>query len=97
MSSHLPVQQGAESVLQNCECIGTHSKMLSAQKKRWLVMLLAGHGIVLICTETMHVLLQVEYASLSFLPSQQAAAAVLLALYTLQRQPWTPTLAHYTG
>lgn len=44
-----------------------------------------------------NLLLQVEYASLSFLPSQQAAAAVLLALYTLQRQPWTPTLAHYTG
>ncbi|KAK9844783.1 hypothetical protein WJX74_006805 [Apatococcus lobatus] len=42
-------------------------------------------------------LAMVEYASLSFLPSQQAAAAVLLALYTLQRQPWTPTLAHYTG
>jgi len=28
--------------------------------------------------------------------SKVAASAVLLSLYTLQRHPWTPTLAHYT-
>jgi len=38
----------------------------------------------------------VDYEMLRFPASKVAASAVLLSLYTLQRHPWTPTLAHYT-
>lgn len=37
-----------------------------------------------------------EYSALQFLPSQVAAAAVMVAGYTLARTGWTPTLQHYT-
>ena len=38
-----------------------------------------------------------EYGLVRFLPSVVAAASVFLAQHTLGRQPWTPTLEHYTG
>ena len=38
-----------------------------------------------------------EYGSLQFLPSHIAAAAVLLAQYSLGTVVWSPTLGHYTG
>ncbi|KAL6069598.1 Cyclin-A2 [Balamuthia mandrillaris] len=37
-----------------------------------------------------------EYSFVKYLPSQIAAAAVFLALRTLNREPWTPTLTFYT-
>lgn len=35
--------------------------------------------------------------TLSYRPSMIAAASVLVASYTLDLQPWTPTLQHYSG
>ena len=37
-----------------------------------------------------------HYSMLSFLPSEIAAASVLLARKEADRTPWTPTLRHYT-
>eukprot|EP01087_Luapelamoeba_hula_P020327 TRINITY_DN6923_c0_g1_i1.p1 TRINITY_DN6923_c0_g1~~TRINITY_DN6923_c0_g1_i1.p1 ORF type:complete len:596 (+),score=91.88 TRINITY_DN6923_c0_g1_i1:366-2153(+) len=37
-----------------------------------------------------------EYSLIKYLPSQLAAASVFLALRSLDREPWTATLAHYT-
>jgi cyclin B len=37
-----------------------------------------------------------EYTLLRFLPSEIAAAAVLIARTTLKRHPWSPTLVKYT-
>lgn len=38
-----------------------------------------------------------EYGMLAHLPSQIAAAAVMVARMTLKRHPWSPTLLQYTG
>jgi hypothetical protein len=38
-----------------------------------------------------------EYTMLRFLPSQIAAAAVLVARTSLKRHPWSPTLVKYTN
>lgn len=38
-----------------------------------------------------------EYSLVGFRPSEITACAVILALHTLGRPAWTPTLSHYTG
>jgi hypothetical protein len=38
-----------------------------------------------------------EYSMLKFLPSQIAAASVLVARSSLKRHPWSPTLVKYTN
>ena len=38
-----------------------------------------------------------SYGLLHYLPSQLAAGAILIARKTVGRNPWSPTLLHYTG
>ena len=37
-----------------------------------------------------------DYSFVKFAPSMVAAASVLLALFTLESTPWSPTLNHYS-